>query len=124
MRDKSEAALIERQDRADKREDAVHAKLSISSYEMAACAKVRAFVVGAGRYERGIVVMAEDADGVILHHNGTPVRVRVEPLTGAEREAIVFGSRNPDRGHEAPDAAGPISSPAHSPAATNSAVTA
>lgn len=124
MRDKSEAALIERQDRADKREDAVHAKLSISSWEMTACAKVREFIVSSGRYAHQVNIMAEDADGILCHYNGTPVRIRVEALTGAEREALHFGSRNPDRGHDAPDAAGRISSPTASSAAIVSTVAA
>ena len=124
MRDKSESALIERHDRADAIEDSASAKLTISSYEMTACAKVRESIIGSARYARGIVVMAEDQAGIIVHHNGTPIRVRVEPLTGAEREAIVFGNQVSDRGQEAPDVAGPISSPPASPAAINSTVTA
>ena len=123
MRDKSVAALIERQDRADKREDAVTAKLSISSWEMTACAKVREFIVSSGRYAHQVNIMAEDADGILCHYNGTPVRIRVEPLTGAEREALHFGSRNSDRRGEPADAAGNFNSPV-GPAAIDSTVTA
>ena len=124
MRDKSEAPKIERLDAADKREDAVHAKLSITSWELTACAKARGAIISGLRYDHRLTVIAEDAAGILAHHNGVPVRIRIEPLAGPEREALHFGSRNPDRGHEAPDAAGSISSPPADSAAINSAVTA
>ena len=124
MRDKSEAALIERQDSADKREDAVTAKLSISSWEMTACAKVRESIISGARYDHRVTVIAEDADGIIAHHNGVPVRIRVEALAGAEREALHFGSNNTDRRHEAADAAGHNNSPPVGPAAIDSTVAA